>query len=91
MRTCSTRSSSLASTSMRMPSRSTTSPGFGHTAQPLADQAADRGGFDIFLAAERVEQIADAVEVEIAGDDEAALAVFDRRRCPARARRGSRR
>ena len=33
--------------------------------------------FDIFFAVEGGQQVADAVEVEIAGDDEAALAVFD--------------
>src|ERR1035441_7984091 len=50
--------------------------GLGHASQPFADQAAHRGGFDLFFAVERGYQVRDAVEIEAAGDDEAALAVL---------------
>ena len=73
MRTCSTRRSSLASTSMRTPSRSTDSPALGTrpshslTRPPtVVDSMSSSGWKD-------VEQVADAVEIEIAGDDVAAL------------------
>ena len=91
MRTCSTRISSLASTSTRMPSRSMVSPGLRHAAQPFAHQASDGGGFDLLFAVEGVQQFGDAVEIEIAGDDEAAVAIFGDVAGRVRARRGSRR
>src|SRR5271157_5741907 len=50
--------------------------GLGNAPQPFAQQAAHRGGFDLFLAMEGIEKIGDAVQIEIAGDDVSAAAVF---------------
>ncbi len=76
MRTCSTRSSSLASTSSADAVALHALAGLGHAAQPFADQPADGGGFDVFFAMEGLEQVGNAIEIETAGDDVAALAVF---------------
>src|ERR1039458_6033074 len=51
--------------------------GFGNASQPLAGQAADGGGFDVFFLVKVLNQIADAIEIETAGDDVAAVSVFD--------------
>src|SRR5580698_1027627 len=47
--------------------------GLGHVAQPFADQPADRAGFDVVLAVERLEEAADAVQFEAARHDVTAL------------------
>src|SRR5208283_496986 len=49
--------------------------GLRHPPQPLADQAAHGGRFDVLLAVERIEQVGHAVQIEIAGHDETAMAV----------------
>src|SRR5215475_11792738 len=48
----------------------------GHTAEPLADQPADSGRFDVLFAMEGSYQIGQAVQIEAAGDDEAAFAIL---------------
>src|SRR5262249_9213305 len=50
--------------------------GLGHAAEPFADQAAHRRGFDVFSAVESLDEIGDAIEIEAAGDNETALAIF---------------
>ena len=50
--------------------------GLGHAAEPFAHQAAHRGGFDVFSAMEAIDEIGNAIEIEAAGDDEAAIAIF---------------
>src|SRR5215813_13357889 len=50
--------------------------GPGNAAEPLGDETAHRGGGEVLLGFEGLEEIADAVEIEVAGDDIAALAVF---------------
>ena len=76
MRTWPTRSPSLTSTSRRMPSRSTfrrrlgTRPSHSLTRPPTVVDSMSSS------AVEAVHQIGDAIEIEAAGDDEAALAIL---------------
>ena len=66
--------------------------GPGHTAEPFGHQAADRRRLESVLGpVERFHQTGHAVEIEIAGDDVAALAVLLHVAVRARARRESRR
>ena len=41
--------------------------GFGDPAEPLADEASDGGGFNFVFAVEGIEEVGDAIEVEISG------------------------
>src|SRR3954447_6812978 len=50
---------------------------FGNAAEPLADEAAHGGGFDILLEVKAGEEVGEAREVEIAGNDVAASSVLD--------------
>src|SRR5215469_13079128 len=52
-------------------------PGLGDAAEPFADKASDGGGLDVFFAMEGIDEVGHAVEIEIAGDDVAALAILD--------------
>src|SRR5579871_1665738 len=48
-----------------------------HMAEPFRNQPADGCRFYIFLAVERFEQVAHAVQIETPGDNKTAVAVFD--------------
>src|SRR5579871_552057 len=48
----------------------------GDMAEPLSYQPADGGGFDVLFAVERLDEIAHARQIEIAGNNEAAHPVF---------------
>src|SRR5436309_2543603 len=50
--------------------------GFGDAAEPFGDQPADGGGLELLLGVERLQEVDDAVEIEVAGDDVSALAVL---------------
>src|SRR5574340_1032022 len=50
--------------------------GARHAAEPLAHQSPNRAGFHLVLQAEAVEEIGQPADIEVAGDDEAAMAVF---------------
>src|ERR1043165_9864340 len=51
-------------------------PRLGHAAEPFAHHAADGCGFDIFFAMEAPHQPGDAVQIEVAGYDKAALPIL---------------
>src|SRR5262249_3793481 len=50
--------------------------GLGHAAEPFADQASDGRGLDILFAMKARDEIGQPVDVEAAGDNEAAATVF---------------